>query len=344
MKSKILSFLLYIQPIYLFCFQPIHFIPGNRSTATLINSVSFNSRKNLFCITFTHQHQVGLYQITDNDNIVKIQTFENPDAQLDHPQNAVFSPDGNHLLIVSWSTRNINIYSSDPDGHFQTHPQCVIPFHLSEARYRPHGMCFSPDGNFLALAYGSFEDSPWTVVLYRVYDLGTDHAKLLPWSSLTNGKNLKGVPKGITFSPDGSSLVITFTKTNSLGIFSFDVNGQINPIPAQEISGVATKLYRPEDIAFSHDGTYCAVSNSSGNYVSFYQFDKLNNCFVSDIPFKILNKNDVDFCFPHGLAFSHDGKYFAVTQFGLVDINSEGYLTSWGTPRVEGVFLFKVEN
>lgn len=343
MMRKLIVFLALIQPIYLFCFQPISFIKSNKSTPTLINSVSFHPEKNLFCATFTHQHWVGLYQITEDDRVELVQVLQNPEAQFFHPQNAIFSPDGKNLVVVNWSSRNFNVYPLDHEGNFQKNPQSVVVTELSHEKYRPHGMCFSADGNFLAVVYGSFHDSPWTVILYRVQDLGTEHAKLIPCSSLQRGQNLKGIPKGIVFSPDQTCLIITFTQTDSLGVFPVDFEtGYINPVPMQEISGVVTKLCRPEDIAFSSDGSYCAVSNSSQDTVTFYRFDKINNRFTSATPFKILNKKNADLHFPHGLGFSADGKYFAVTQFGLVKLDPLGHLTTWGSKRVEGVSLFKV--
>ncbi|NGX58669.1 MAG: hypothetical protein K940chlam3_01577 [Chlamydiae bacterium] len=336
--------MLCVQPILLFSFQPLTSIKSDKTYPTLINSVSFHPNKNLFCVTFTHHQQVGLYQIDMDDSVELVQMLENPTAMFFHPQNAIFSPDGNHLVIVNWTTRDFNIYPADIEGCFQNYPQSTIPFHLSEGKYRPHGMCFSQDGAYLAVVYGSFEDSPWIVILYRVEDLDSAHPRFLPCSSLTKNNNLKGVPKGVAFSPDQSSLVITFTKTNSLGIFPINwEKSSINPIPLQEISGPATQLGRPEDIAFSPDGDYCAVSNSSQNTVSFYYFDKWNNRFIGDVPFKILGGEETPLFFPHGICFSHDSKYFAITQFGLVELNAKGYLTSWGSERLERISLFKVD-
>lgn len=345
MKYRILSILLSIQPIFLFCFQPISTIKPNKSKATLINSVSFHPSANLFCVTFTHHHQVGLYEIMDDSNVRMVQMLQNPHAKLYHPQNAVFSPDGNHLVIVNWSTGNFNIYAANSHGRFQPYPQCIIPCNLSQDGYRPHGMCFSPDGSYLSVIYGSFKNSPWAIVLYHVHDLGSSQTKLELCSSIRKGENLQGVPKGVTFSPDGSSLLVTFTVTDSIAVFSLDLEkGQINPIPEQEIAGAETQLCRPEDITLFPDGSYCAVSNSSQNTVSLYHFDKLSNRFTSSIPFNILRESDTTLFFPHGLGFSSDGKYFAITQFGLVDVDDNGFLNSWGTQRVERVSLFRVDD
>ncbi len=344
MNWKVLFFLGYMQVISLFCFEKIAFIKPNKRNPTLINSVSFHPKKNLFCVTFTHHHQVGLYQITDENKVKCIQLLQNPNAQMSHPQNAIFSPNGDHLVIVNWSSRNLNIYSADINGLYQTSPNAIIPCHLSKIDYRPHGMCFSPDEKYFSVVYGSFSDAPWTVVLYRVFDLGSNHTRFEPCSSLEKDHGLAGVPKGVTFSPDGTSLIVTFTETNSVGIFSINLeNDQINAVPKQELSGASTILCRPEDIAFSPDGSYCAVSNSTQNNVSFYQFDSIENRFITDIPFKILGNDNPNLLFPHGLAFSSDGKFFAVTQFGTIEVDSQGYMKSWGKKlRSEGVNIFRV--
>lgn len=338
MLRKFVTLLALVQPFYLFGFQQIGFIKSDPSTPTLINHVCFHPKKNLFCTTFTHQHWIGLYQVGVDDRVELLQKLKNPEML--HPQDAIFSPDGNHLVVVSWSSRNFFIYPVNAEGSIQPYPKCTVATDLSHEEYRPHGMRFSSNGNYLAVVYGSFHDAPWIVIFYRVCDLGTDHATLTPCCSLQESHLLKGTPKGIDFSPDESCLVMTFTKTDSLAVFPIDLEaGWISPAPAQEISGSATKLCRPEDIVFAPDGSYCAVSNSSQDTVTFYQFDKRNNRFVTDAPFKTI---DAGLHFPHGLGFSSDGKYFAITQFGKVKLNGLGRMTTWGKERVEGISLFKV--
>lgn len=346
MLRKLVTLFTLIQPLYLFCFQQVDFIKSDdQTTPTLINSVSFHPKKNLFCATFTHQQWVGVYQVSEGGHVERVQILKNPEAGFFHPQNAIFSPDGNNLVVVNWSSRNFNVYPVNAEGTIQPFPQCAITTELAHEKYRPHGMCFSADGNYLAVVYGSFQDSPWTVILYRVSALGTPEAKLIPCGSIQKNQLVQGTPKGVAFSPDESCVVITFTKTDSIAIFPVDLDkGWISPVPTQEISGRATQLCRPEDIAFAPDGTYCAVSNSSKDTVTFYSFDKEKNRFSTPIPFKKLNRANAGLHFPHGLAFSSDGKYFAVTQFGLVKLDPLGHLTTWGKKRVEGVSLFKVDN
>lgn len=340
MKAFIFLSLLWLHPMTLFGFQPLTFIKSNQTTPTLINSVSFHPEQSLFCVTFTHHHQIGLYQIHPDKTVELVQMITNPDGLLSYPQNAVFSRDGRHLFVVNWGSRDFNVYPVNDNGTFSPTPKHIISVPLSEEQYRPHGMCFSPKGDYLAVAYGSFEDAPWTIVLYRVTGLDSDTVKLSPCSSLKNDTIINGVPKGISFSADGSSLVVTFTQINSLRVFAIDWDKEcIISSPTQEIRGEETKLSRPEDIAFSADGTSCAVSNSAQNTVSFYRFDKINNRFTENTPYKILT----NLLFPHGLEFSPDGRYFAVTQFGLVQCSDRGYISSWGQSRMEGVSLFTTD-
>lgn len=325
-------------PMFLFSFEQVAFIKSDASSATLVNSVSFHPHKDLFCVTYTHQNQVGLYQIDSEGRAQLMQMLTNPKAHLDSPQNAIFSPDGQYLFVVNWQTCHFNVYTFNVKKGISSVPKWTIPIQLSDPGLHPHGMAFSSDGKYLAVVYGSFDDAPWMVALYRVTGLGTDQIRLAQCSTLEKSRYLQGVPKGVAFSPDGSCLAITFTVTNSIDIFPIDwATATISPWPIDEITGLFSQLYRPEDIVFSPDGSYCIVSNSDKNTVSFHQFDRKCNSFSSDAPFKVIDHLH----FPHGLSFSRNGRYLAITQFGAIQLTSAGYIDAWGDERSEGVALFK---
>jgi hypothetical protein len=110
--------------------------------------------------------------------------------------------------------------------------------------------------------------------------------------------------------------------------------------PLQILKGSIAGLSRPEDIQFSADGTICAISNSDIGTVTWYEFH--NNRFVCENPFYVMRRKKDYLQFPHGLAFSADGKYFVVTQFGDVEFNEEGNLGSWGKERNDGFTVHKL--
>ena len=151
-----------------------------------------------------------------------------------------------------------------------------------------------------------------------------------------------GIPKGIVFSPDGSCLIMTLAAMNSLAIYTIDwANGCILSIPRQILSGTVTRLSRPEDIKLTIDGNYYAVSNSTEDTITFYEFDKKNNYFVRDEPSYILENPEAQLTFPHGLAFSSDGIYLSITQFGNVKFDHDGNLSSWAKEEKEKITIYK---
>ena len=77
---------------------PFYKLMNPNPTQSLLNSVDFHPDKNLFCVTFSQNNALGLYQLNDDQEIVIFQTLKNPRAQLSSPQHAVFSRDGNSLV------------------------------------------------------------------------------------------------------------------------------------------------------------------------------------------------------------------------------------------------------
>lgn len=323
----------------LFCIEPDIFIENDQNTWTLINSVSFHPKKNIFCVTFTQQHRLGLYQIGEKGDTIPIQMIQNPTANLEAPQHAIFSADGNDIIALNWISCSFNIYSLSESGLYQESPRAVIYSDLCANGYRPHGMALASSGDFLAVAYGFCRNAPSMIALYQMYDLHTDHPTFLLIDCIEDEYVTQGVPKGIAFSKNNQALIVTFSETDSLAVFSIE-NGKINKKPSQVLQGKHTKLSRPEDVSFCFDGTYCAVSNSSEDNVSFYRFDGKKNIFTSEIPFYVLTTKNRPLTFPHGLAFSPNGKYFVVTQFGSVVADPDVGVFPGKGKKKEGIFVF----
>lgn len=323
--------------------SPLHVMRNLNPTPSLVNSVDFHPKLNLFCVTFTHNDQVVLYQLDEADRASVFQVLQNPFSQLSCPQHAVFSQDGRSLVVANWCNQTFNVYPIDLNGFYQETPSLVIPYPSDLGSYRPHGIAFSPDGNYLAVAFGASQQYSRAVALYRTENLETAQGSFELLSLFEEKEITEGIPKGIAFSPDGSCLIVTLSETNSVAIYTIDwPNVEVNAIPRQILTGASTYLSRPEDIKFTANGHYCAVSNSDKDTVTFYAFDRENNCFVGDTPSYILENPEAQFCFPHGLAFSSDGKYLSVTQFGPVVFDKKGDLSDWGKERKDSIAIYKI--
>jgi DNA-binding beta-propeller fold protein YncE len=297
------------------CPVPVASAANPTNCYSLINSVDFHPTRNLFCITCTHGNEIILYEIDEEGSPRIVQRINNPSAQLSEPQHAVFSPDGEKIVVVNWTNQTLAIYPCEENGFYRTAPIAVIPHPARLPHHKPHGMAFSPSGHFLAIAYGAANYHGRAIALFKECELVSVLEEELP-----------GIPKGITFSPDGASLLVTFADQNSLVIFDL-VDGTICPIPKQIIQGPETLISRPEDVKISPDGALCAVSNSDQHTISFYSFDKVLNRVAQTTPCFILQNPEAGFCFPHGIAFSPDGSFLLITEFGPIRTTNEGDIT-----------------
>lgn len=289
-------------------------IPNPYPEQTMINCVEFHPEKNIFCATYTHSNKVNIYEFDLADNRVKIlQSLENPAAQFHEPQHAVFSPDGKKLIVANWSSQTLTLYQQDKDGGFSSMPATTIRLPKKFSKHRFHGISISPCGNFLAIAFGCSTTCGKAIAILRLQDQ-------IPFYSLVSDlgeQALLGIPKGITFTPDGKSLLVTFSDVNCLAIYDINSSEEIIAAPRQIVNG---KIYRPEDVKITPKGNYCAVSNSEHNTVTFYPFDCSLNCVTQNEPCYIIE----GLAFPHGIAFSTDGTLMAITEFGPINTASDG--------------------
>jgi len=310
---------------------PIAVLTNSAPHYSLINSVDFHPKKNLFCVTYTHNNRVVLYKIDTTGNPEIVQSLSNPLANLSEPQHAVFSPDGEKIVVANWTNQTLTIYKREKSGLFCATPAATIPSPSRLTRHRPHGIAFSPCGNFLAIAYGAASYCGRAIALFRMEKEGIGCALVSVLES-----TLPGIPKGITFSPDGSCLLVTFSDANSLVIFNLDrKDAAILPTPQQVIQGQETKISRPEDVKISPDGSYCAVTNSNQHTVTFYPFDKTSNQITQCTPSYVLQNPEALLSFPHGIAFSPDGSFVSITQFGPVNTTKDGDIAWDSTTRAD---------
>ncbi len=297
--------------------SPILVLPNTDPQYSLVNSIDFHPQRNIFCVAYTHNNKVCLYEIGQDQTVNLIQTLCNPESQLSEPQHAVFSQD--KIVVANWKNQTLTLYQGQENGLFSSTPAATIPLPKSRPRYKPHGIAFSPSGHFLGVVFGAAKYFGKGVALYSIQ--GND----LRCTSLLKDVSRYGIPKGICFSPDGTHLLVTFTEPSRLIIFQI-WDQKIDPIPRQIIEGANTQLSRPEDIKISPDGTYCAVTNSDQDSVTFYHFNKETNSISGSTSFKILSNPEAELSFPHGIAFSSDGAYLAITQFGKVQTTGEGII------------------
>lgn len=290
---------------------------------SLVNSIDHHPKQNLFCVTFTHNDKVILYTINQDGKPDEVQCLHNPEARLNSPQHAVFSPDGKKIAVANWHGQTIAMFQSDKGMKFHPIPAAVVQPDNLNPNFKPHGITFSPCGKYLAVAYGAEQRFGKGIVLYKIKKNGIG----LQLIHVLNKTFIPGIPKGIAYSPDGTCLLVTFADVNQVVIYNLSKDrNSIDLPPRQVLEGANTGISRPEDIKITPDGNYCAISNSTINTVTFYHFDKHTNLITHPEPCELLENPEAGFNFPHGLAFTPDGSHLLVTEFGSVEVNDDGHV------------------
>lgn len=301
--------------------RPIDCIKNNSWAYSLINSIAFHPDENLFCAAFSTVNQLINFKVDRFGQARVTQVMKNPDALLDGPQHVVFSADGQKIIAINWSSEKFTIYQRGQDGLFAPRPIACIPFPGPLATFKPHGMDISRSGKLLTVAFGWISTHQKAIGVFSFDDEGPEIC-LIDWIL---EENLPGIPKGIAFSPDETCLLVTYADMNCICIYEFDhQTSRINPVPKQTFEGEATRLFRPEDIKLSRDGSSITVSNSDADCLTTYAFDSTSNRITGEIPTHVLENPDAHLRFPHGIAFSPNGDLLVVSQFGPLPVASNG--------------------
>ena len=317
--------------------SPVHMMMNPCPAQSLVNSVDFHPTKNQCCVTLTHNQRVIILNLDEENGLTIFQELFHPVSQLGHPQHAVYSPDGQSLVVANWSSQTFTIYHADVHGYFDESPAAIIPYPEELKHHRPHGIAFSSTGEYLAVAFGASTLHPRGVALFAANHL--ENLTLL--DLLESDEVYEGIPKGVAFSPDDSCLVVTLSATNAVALYTLDwTNHAILSPPRQLLKGASTGISRPEDIKFTRDGNHCAVTNSSNDTITFYDYD--DQSIVGETPAFTLKNPEGRLSFPHGITFSPDGEYLLVTQFGPVQFDRNSNLHSWGNVRRDCVAVYKM--
>lgn len=228
---------------------------------------------------------------------------------LDHPENLDISPDGKWVAISEGSGL-LNFFKFDANSG------TLYPGHFILRHKRNdwvHGIAYSNDGNFLGTT--SIGPNPKICIYKQKANKFTIHQVLK-----TKIRPLE--PKSVAFSPDNRFLAACYCQvigTNvckdpqaTLEIYRFDPNSQLfDPDPISTFTKVPGNM---ETVKFSPDGTYLVTTDQALDEVFVHNFDPSSGQLLSS---QVLLQNpEAELNFPHGLAFSNNGKYLAVTNYG----------------------------
>jgi len=315
--------------------------PIGAERRTLLNNVDFHPLyPSLFLATFTQAHTVGVFKIHDGGR--RLSVVRKVKAKF--PQWAVFVPDGG--LLVAEFYKPYFVYHSARGETIQVPypPELISESDSQSQNFGPHTLDFNRNGSLLAVTFGADYVLPRRLALFRT-DF-TQRPPLFQLTSLLRDPFIDaGIPKGVTFTEDESKLVVCFAISGALAIYDLQPNNTLAPLPTRVYDSGDFMLGRPEDVKFSNGGDFLAITNSQGDQtIVVYEYDQNSHQLKdSSAPVHVLRGLQV----PHGIAFSPNGHFLAVAQFGPTVFNKlVGTILSLGddstVTRNESIMLYRL--
>lgn len=277
----------------------------------------FPNNKKLGVISFLNA-SLQFYEFNEKSKVLKPkECLTNEKNYLHHPENLAISKDGKLLAIACNGTGALPIYRMDSKRNVMPMEPATYLGNLGDVKL--HGVSFSWDNCFLG--YVTL-DEPGNIRMHRINQKYGNYTFEIT-QNLTNPQHpLK--PKSIDFSIDGRYVVIVYcvrivrgqknVGKGAIVVYNFDREaGTIDPNPVSILTQ-ADGIISAETVKFHPSGTFIAVTSQIEDKVMLVDFDRKTG--VLDKNYITLSNPVSQLDFPHGLEFSLDGKFMAVTNYG----------------------------
>ena len=233
---------------------------------------------------------------------------------LHHPENLDFSP---RLGLVAISNANrLSLFRfAEETGELDAQPSSVLSI---KHDITTHGIGFAPSGRFLC--YTTI-GKPGVTGVFRLEKEEGDRITGTETDVLHNTL-WPQVPKGVAVSPCEQFIAICFGPNagieredfnGTVAIYRFHRDGKIDPDPIS-VKSEELGLQCAEDIKFATDGSFVSITVQVTNEVLFVPFDRQSGQLSDQI--SRLSNPTAELDFPHGVAFSPNGKYMAISNYG----------------------------
>lgn len=260
-------------------------------------------------------HSIQSYHFDKENNLLTPTQYLKEGLNLHHPENLALSHNGKILGVACNGTGRVHLFKVK-DGSITSKPFSSIG---EKGDLKLHGMAFSPADKFMS--YVTL-DEPGVIQVYSVVNKNEKYTFHHTDTFSNPMQPLK--PKSIAFSPDGEFVAIGYCvrivrnqKNPGNGViasYRFDkVSGTIDRYPVSVLD-INDGILSVETIIFHPSGKFLITSDQMNDRITIHDFNQVTG--EINKKWKCLQNPESELSFCHGIAFSHDGKVLAVTNYG----------------------------
>lgn len=315
-----------LYPAEIISHPPLFVIEGVPSKLNHPEGISFSPSGDIIAVANARNNNILFYRVFENE-ITKM--TQEPSFIMKgrpafaYPHDLSFSPDEEHLAIVSSYSNKITIHERDEASGFYKSEAIAIIRGTKAGLWNAHTVKYNPAGTLLAVC----DVARNTVALFPRLE---SHYEETPCQILSLPISLMDRPDSVAFSSDGSLLAVTSHATHSVLLFAQDPDNteRYDALHCQIIQGEETGFHFTHSLAF-HPVDHTLVVSSAAGKKTVAVFNKLPQQLLSYplIPSQILevynpetyhlNMYEPEEGGVKGVAFSPSGKMLAVLSTDL---------------------------
>lgn len=274
----------------------------------------FQENQNIFAVGM-QSSSIQIYRFSDgSEQLTPLKTFTNSDGiDLNRPENISISKNEKWIAIPNMASGKVQLYQTHVNNFLSLPPIATIQ------DSKVHGVQFSSDNQFLTYVTFASKYSNSKICTYRIKPKKNGKIDFQLTQAIPNPfQGLK--PKSIAFSKDNRYVVIGFCIELSgkeggaqglIASYAFDhTTGTISDSPITVIDDI----FSAETVAFSHDYTSVYAVDQVKDRVTGHEFNPSTGALGKS--WIALKNPESQLSLPHGIAFSSNGKYVAVSNYG----------------------------
>ena len=246
------------------------------------------------------------------------------------PTDIAFSNDGTKMFVMGIVGDDVNEYTLSTPFDAST-LTFVDATSIRPQENAPTDIAFSNDGTKM-FVMGTVGDDVNEYTLSTPFDAST-----LTFVDATSISSQDGQPRGMAFSNDGTKMFVLGNAGDDVNEYALSTPFDASTLTFVDATSISSQVVRPQDIAFSNDGTKMFVLGNAGDDVNEYA---LSTPFdASTLTFVDATSISSEETFPTGMVFLNDGtKMFIIGIIGddvnEYDLSSVYPITVTRTPPI----------
>jgi len=229
------------------------------------------------------------------------------DGQFDRPYDIAYSPDGSRMAVIDSNNNRLQVFGAN--GTTLTHQVSYGSSGSADGQFAtPYNIAFNNDGTRIAVS----DTGRHRIQIFGIAGNTVTHQISFGSYGAANGRF--SAPCGVSFSPDGSRIVVADRSNHRIQILGITGNTIIHQASYGTLGAADGQFNRPTGVSFSPAGASLSIAIADGYNNRIQIVDVSGNTITHITSYGTLGTAIGQFTNPNGIAYDPSG-----TRIGIAD-------------------------